>query len=420
MKLDGEGKASVRAASVGLSSRHSMRRMFGVGAAASLLALTAACGSSDSSSSAGGDVKVMILAPISLASAPYQNALDAVNARFNQLNKDGGVGGHKVKVIGCDSQGDVNVAAQCARKAVSEGVVAFVGNQDYNGSSIWPIIEKAGIPSIGVRQVNDFDNTNKFAFPIDASGPLTYGVAGAYLTSKEGCKTVGWMGVDYGAASQAAIDQSKAAVKKVGGTWGSTQLFGATAADLAPQAVVALRKGDCFILAAGNLSPRAAQALYAINPNVKLIGTPDSLGGYLSSSAYGDAAPAVTQLSSLPSMESTAPGIKAFKSAMAASFPKSTLNNVSLRAWTASDVFIKVASKIDGKITSKSVYDQLLKSTNIQTDGITADIDFAKPKPYGSITREFNTSFEASKLQGDKLTTIGGGLFDGLSLIQGG
>jgi ABC-type branched-subunit amino acid transport system substrate-binding protein len=384
-------------------------------------ALIAGCSSGsggNSSSGSDSDIKIMVLAPLTLASSPFQGALDGVQARIDMENAAGGINGHQVKVIGCDSQNDVNVAAQCARKAVSEHAAALVGSADYTGSTIWPIIESAGIPSIGLRQVTQLDNTNKFAFPIDASGPLTYGVAGAYLVKNQGCKTVGWMGVDYGAASQSAIAQSKAAVAKVGGQWGATQLFAATAADLAPQAAVALKDGNCFILAAGNLSPRSAQALYAINPNVKMIGTPDSLGGYLGSN-YGASAVAVTQLSSMPSMDSDAPGVVAFKTQMGKDKPKTTLNNTSLRGWGGADVFIDIAKAVSGDVTPSAVYNTLLKSTNVTTDGVTSPIDFSTPKPFGDITRQFNTSFSASLYQNGKLVERGNGLFDGLALING-
>lgn len=375
-------------------------------------------GSGGSGDVAVGPLKIMILAPITLASAPYQNAVDALNARIGLVNAQGGIKGRHVEVIPCDSQNDVNVAAQCARRATTENVVAFVGNQDYNGASIWPVIEQAGIPVIGLRQVNELDNVNRYAFPIDASGPLTYAASSAYLAKNEGCASVGWMGVDYGAASQAAIAQSKDAAVKQGARWGSTQLFSANAADLAPQAALALKEGDCFILAAGNLSPRAAQAIHAINPAAHMIGTPDSLGGYLSQDAYREAATSVTQLSSLPSLQSTAAGVAIYRDTMAKAAPRATLNNVSLRAWTAGGVFAQVAGAVDDPVTAKSVYDQLLRSTAITTDGITADIDFSKAKPYGPIQRQFNTSLEASKIVNGQLTEQGQ-LFDGLALVNG-
>src|SRR5712664_1971940 len=125
----------------------SVRRRYLLAVPAALTVLLAACSSSTtgttSTSASGGDIKVMVIAPFTLAVAPSKANYDAVRIQADLQNAKGGINGHKIDVIGCDDQTDPNVGAQCAQQAVREHVAALLGVFTLVGASIWPIVDGA-------------------------------------------------------------------------------------------------------------------------------------------------------------------------------------------------------------------------------------------------------------------------------------
>ncbi len=75
------------------------RAALGTALLAASLALAGCAEDTASGGSADGPVKIMILAPITLASAPYQNAVDALDARIGLVNAQGGIKGRQIEVI---------------------------------------------------------------------------------------------------------------------------------------------------------------------------------------------------------------------------------------------------------------------------------------------------------------------------------
>ena len=76
----------------------------------------------------GAPLKLMVVyegvGPISSPEVP-EGAIAAAKA----INARGGIKGRPVQIIACDTKNDPTTATGCGRRAVSDGVVAMVGNR---------------------------------------------------------------------------------------------------------------------------------------------------------------------------------------------------------------------------------------------------------------------------------------------------
>jgi branched-chain amino acid transport system substrate-binding protein len=152
-----------------------------------LALLVAACGDDDDSS--GGDestdtsdpaeeltgepIRVMQIAQITDAATgtPTPEVLAGAEAAAASINAAGGIDGRPIEVLSCDDMNDTNQAADCARQAVEEGVVATVGNNTAYGDAVNPILEEAGIASIGPNPLAMPDYSSPISFPISPGLP---------------------------------------------------------------------------------------------------------------------------------------------------------------------------------------------------------------------------------------------------------
>lgn len=80
--------------------------------------------------------------------ATYENVVDAAQAAVQAENEEC-VQGRPLELLPCDQRNDVNATADCARKAVEEGVVAQVASIPGFGDTMMPIYSEAGIPVFG-------------------------------------------------------------------------------------------------------------------------------------------------------------------------------------------------------------------------------------------------------------------------------
>lgn len=167
-----------------------------IAASASLVLALAACGDDSSSddqtssnqSFTGDPVTVMTIAPVDTAAINQPEIHDAAKAAAASINNAGGLNGHEVKVINCNDGNDTNKAAECARQAVSENVVAVLGGFTTNGATINPILDQAGIPWIGAPGFSPNELADKNSFPLLSGAPTFAGIAAKAV--KDGCTSV--------------------------------------------------------------------------------------------------------------------------------------------------------------------------------------------------------------------------------------
>lgn len=151
----------------------------------------------------GQPLKVMTTAPVATAAINTPEVITAAEAAVATINNAGGLGGHKLELIACNDGNDPNTAGECAREAVSEGVIAMVGGFTTNGTSIVPILEEAGIPWIGGPGFSADELSSKVSYPLVAGAAGFTGIGAR--TVEDGCKSVSMVLYDVPTAEKAAV-----------------------------------------------------------------------------------------------------------------------------------------------------------------------------------------------------------------------
>jgi ABC-type branched-subunit amino acid transport system substrate-binding protein len=188
---------------MGLRTASVRRSGCAVAAALVIAASAAACSSSGSGGSASGGtsggtasggsssgtIKLLALYTDHTGAANAPEIVAGAEAAAMAINKQGGIAGHQISIIGCNDQFNAQQAAVCARTAVSDGVVAVIGDRTTFGSVVDPILQKAGIPSVAPLPEED-DYTSPISFPLIAGAGGGF-VGDVMALAKEGRTKIG-------------------------------------------------------------------------------------------------------------------------------------------------------------------------------------------------------------------------------------
>jgi len=116
-------------------------------------AASAGCGGAKEASKKSGEtgarspVTVSTVLPLSGAVTQQPSPEAAAKASVKEINAKGGLNGHPLRLVICDSQDNPNVEGQCARQAGASGAVATVGSLFlFNEPAVWKLIEAAKLP----------------------------------------------------------------------------------------------------------------------------------------------------------------------------------------------------------------------------------------------------------------------------------
>jgi branched-chain amino acid transport system substrate-binding protein len=154
---------------------------------------TGAPSSSDTSASASGSAyKLMVFGEFSVgpgAQLPvaYPEIATGAEAAAAVINKAGGVNGHNIDIIVCDTKGSPNGATACASQAAQDKVVAVVGSLDLTGTYM-SVLQQAGIPAIGPYAIAQ-TLINPYSYPL-YGGSATNLAGSVSLLAEQGVKSV--------------------------------------------------------------------------------------------------------------------------------------------------------------------------------------------------------------------------------------
>jgi ABC-type branched-subunit amino acid transport system substrate-binding protein len=190
-------------------------------------------------------------------------------AAAKAINARGGIDGRPVQVIRCDTKSDPNVATECGRKAVAEGVVAMVGNITIFGNRFMPLMAQHKIPSIGMEPATAADFTSPSSFPIGGGAPVQFAGLGAAL-AEAGAKKIVLARQDIPAAAGVAPFVN-AGLKRFHLTMRDVAVPPG-APDMSPYAAAALQggTGGIVVTQADQDAVNFVQAVRQANPNVKI------------------------------------------------------------------------------------------------------------------------------------------------------
>jgi hypothetical protein len=119
---------------------------------------------------------------------PGMPAMALAYARW--INSKGGINGRKLKVLTCNDHNDTVSAANCARRAVDENVVAVVGSYSQHARSFFSPLEAAGIPYLGGYGVTDDEFTSPLSYPVNGGQPALLAGLGQQLARNCGPVTL--------------------------------------------------------------------------------------------------------------------------------------------------------------------------------------------------------------------------------------
>jgi hypothetical protein len=151
----------------------------------------------------GDPVKVMTIAPVNSQLPPYPNIQAAAEVYEQYVNDRGGVAGRPLEMIFCDDQGDPNVAADCARQGVEEGVVAVVGSFVFDASGIISVLEEANTAWFGAccpLVTQEFQS--EISYPLGSLLP-GQGAGNGWKMAQDGCENVVALYIDIPAGDAA-------------------------------------------------------------------------------------------------------------------------------------------------------------------------------------------------------------------------
>jgi ABC-type branched-subunit amino acid transport system substrate-binding protein len=147
-------------------------------ALAAVIVVTAAC----ESAGAPGPRPIRIGALVPVTALGLSFYASAYEAAARNINLHGGIKGRPLQVEICDDRNDPNQAQVCARRLVSDGVIATASNISEFSMVEGPILDEAGIPQVGSEAINPEDTFLPTAFPLD--GGIFVQVAGGVVGMK--------------------------------------------------------------------------------------------------------------------------------------------------------------------------------------------------------------------------------------------
>jgi ABC-type branched-subunit amino acid transport system substrate-binding protein len=241
-----------------------------------LALVTASCGGDDDASGGGGAGDADTGETASAADCPgdplkfgvvvnltgdvgaYPDVEASGNAAAQAINDECQLG-QPVELIVCDEAGDPNESQACGRQMVSEEVIAVVGSASGFGDQYMPLIEAAGIPSIGNVATSQAENTSAMSFPSVSSPVILLGHA--TVAASAGASKVSIVHVDLPAVTFIA-DLVKGQVESLGMEYGETVPVPVGATDLAPFVAQALTDDvDGVIVVLGDNNEQFLRAL---------------------------------------------------------------------------------------------------------------------------------------------------------------
>ncbi|MCU1475360.1 MAG: putative transporter substrate-binding protein [Subtercola sp.] len=115
---------------------------------------------------------------------------------IEQVNADGGINGHPINLVTCNTDGTPAASVKCANQFVSDEVVAVVQGIDLSSDTALEILAGAGIPFIGHTPFGAVQSNSPDAWFFGAAPGAFYGVPLQTLQKEYGVKTVAFLNPD--------------------------------------------------------------------------------------------------------------------------------------------------------------------------------------------------------------------------------
>ncbi|MDY0070595.1 MAG: ABC transporter substrate-binding protein [Porticoccaceae bacterium] len=363
------------------------------------LGLLAGCadeGANDTGSDGEKAIRLMFIGQITdtANATPIPEAAAGVRAAVASINAEGGLNGRPLRVEICDDKNDANEATKCARRAARDGVVATVGNTSNFGDMIMPVLEQAGIVSIGHNPIMPRDFASPAAYPLQPGAPGMLSGA-AKMLADQGVKRIRLAAVDSpaGALGEPFV---RAGLKGTDSELVGMTLVPLGAPDYSIYARAIFQDADGVVLGMNaDQAARTITALRQADPDKPIAVTMAALPP-ATIEQLGAAAEGVLVATPFRPMTAGGDSIARFIGDMGAAAPDAKLNGFSLQGWLAVQTLHAVMrdTPADG-IDAAAVRARMASLENFAVGDALAPLTTTREK-----TDPFNRLFNSTVLYG--------------------
>jgi branched-chain amino acid transport system substrate-binding protein len=354
----------------------------------------------------GSPIVVGMIAPVQASAVFFPNAEKVANAAVRAVNAGGGVHGHPVKLAFCDDKGDPGTAAACANQLVNQDhVVAMVGQNGVQTTSIMPILQAANVPYLCNDAITPADKTSVVSYPcaMGTSQYLNIGVVTDSSMKKLAVVTFS------GPVGDQIVQLVKSGAAEAGISEVSGFQFG-NSPDFDPIMTAAKNSGaDGVVLAVSSilslqLMQSAVRVGLTTTPLLFSTGSWDDTDTKFAVknnlpvriySSYDTDPVNTTRRKMIKDLKKYAPDVTDYIS-------HSTIN-----AWLGPTVFASVANAMRGDVTQGSVL-AYLKTHPILHTGLTPALNYRKKAPIKEEPRVRNVYAQPTQIKAGQLVPAGG------------
>jgi ABC-type branched-subunit amino acid transport system substrate-binding protein len=305
-------------------------------------------------------------------------------AALKAINHNGGVDGHRLVLLTCNTFNDPNTAAKCGQTAVSKHVIALVGSSTQYATEFLPSMVSNQIADFGAIPAGVGDFTSPASYPIIGGPPVTISAL-PYFLAKSGYTKIAIVRPDLAAASIATVLGNEV-LKPFGVKIAADVAVPVTAPDLSPYIASATGSGinaNAQILP-GQQAVQFVEQVKAQNPSTKIALEATNIDTALK--ALGSKAKGLIEASDFVPLSVSSPTNSAYKNQMRAAGFRD-LGGFREDAWLAVRTFANVLHR-SPELTASSVYTSLGQISGLRT-GVTPPLQWVHGG-VGGFPRLFN------------------------------
>jgi ABC-type branched-subunit amino acid transport system substrate-binding protein len=373
-----------------------------------------AASSSSSGSSGKAPIKILQIDDVTSATGlSYPAIAESAKATVADINANGGIDGHQIKLTVCDAKVDPNATQSCARQAVQDKVAAVVGSFTQNPARIMPVLQAAKIPYIPSFAFDQSEFSSPVSFPVNAALSLTPGMG---LLAGQQCKSSVIVTPD-SATTDFSVGLINGALKAEGKPAAKVVKVAQKPGDYSPQ--VAEAKGTNAQCMISVLSVPNALSFY---PSMQQAGSTQRIVGYQGNSV------APQLIEKTPKVLEGALNVDFFPvlsdpkwdkyRAITAKYSDPKKYDFSLAgaqmAYLSVLVFqqaAKAALDAGQPVTASTLMSALNKTTSFDGGGLIPPVNFTQPSPIKGFPRMFNRSVTFEVVKDGKIAPFDGGKF---------
>lgn len=348
----------------------------------------------------------------------YPEGQTSIDAAAKSINAAGGINGHPLQVEACNDQGDPNIAAQCARKAVSDNDVAVLGSYSQNAAQVLPILQAANIAYVGATAQSVVDTTSPVSFPLEGLNQVVFGGVG-YGATLVGCKQAGILIENYGTTTPLAIQSITAGIELGGGKIVKVENTGTNLPDYSP-AISAIESAGGKCVATIMPPDQIAEVFQAMrqsaNPSITMINAQDTFSTQLLQQLGSTANGMILSSSTYPPTYTTLPEVPKLLAAIKKYEPGAAISQFSIQGWASVLLVQDVLKGLSGTIDAASVLHGFENLTNASTNGLYPPLTTTSAGPVSGAPRIFLTKVLVLKYQNGNETPVSNGF---VNVIKG-